>query len=102
MTRGGDGNRGSVSNGNMTINMVWRKRVKDTGVLGEVGDGAAVKDPLRGGRGSPCLRRCRQRNIEGGVTGVRKIRVGDNVAGVGRRCVTGGVASMEKSCVGVA
>jgi hypothetical protein len=49
MTRGGDRNRGSVSNSNMTINMVWRKRVKDTGVLGEVGGGAAVKDPLRGG-----------------------------------------------------
>jgi hypothetical protein len=44
MTRGGDGNRGAVSNGNMMINRVWRKRVKDTGVLG-----AAVEDPLRGG-----------------------------------------------------
>jgi hypothetical protein len=49
MTIGGDGNRGSVCNGNMTINRVWRKRVKDTGVLGEVGGGAAVEDPLRGG-----------------------------------------------------
>jgi hypothetical protein len=49
MTKGGDGNRGAVSNGNITINRVWRKRVKDTGVLGEVGGGAAVEDPLRGG-----------------------------------------------------
>jgi hypothetical protein len=49
MTIGGDGNGGAVSNGNMTINRVWRKRVKDTGVLGEVGGGAAVEDPLRGG-----------------------------------------------------
>jgi hypothetical protein len=49
MTRGGDGKRGAVSNGNMTINRVWRKRVKDTGVLGEVSGGAAVEDPLRGG-----------------------------------------------------
>jgi hypothetical protein len=32
----------------MTINRVWRKRVKDTGVLGEVGGGATVEDPLRG------------------------------------------------------
>jgi hypothetical protein len=31
------------------INKVWRKRVKDTGVLGEVGGRAAVEDPLRGG-----------------------------------------------------
>jgi hypothetical protein len=49
MTRGGDMNRGAISNGNMMINRVWRKRVKDTGVLGEVGGGAAVEDPLRGG-----------------------------------------------------
>jgi hypothetical protein len=49
MTGGGDGNRGAVSNGNMTINRVWRKRVKDTGVLGEVGGGAAIEDPLHGG-----------------------------------------------------
>jgi hypothetical protein len=33
----------------MTINKVWRKRVKDTGVFGEVGGGAAVEDPLCGG-----------------------------------------------------
>jgi hypothetical protein len=33
MTRGGDGNRGAVSNGNMTINRVWKKRVKDTASL---------------------------------------------------------------------
>jgi hypothetical protein len=51
MTRGGDGNGGAIFNGDMTINRVWRKRVKDTGVLGEVGRGAAVKDPLRGGGG---------------------------------------------------
>jgi hypothetical protein len=49
MIRGGDGNGGAVCNGNMTINRVWIKRVKDTGVLGEVGGGAAVEDPLRGG-----------------------------------------------------
>jgi hypothetical protein len=49
MTGGGDGNGGAVSNGNMTINRVWRKRVKDTSVLGEVGGGAAVEDPLHGG-----------------------------------------------------
>jgi hypothetical protein len=49
MTRGGDGNRGAVSNSNMMINRVWRKRVKDTGVLGEVGGGAAVEGPLYGG-----------------------------------------------------
>jgi hypothetical protein len=49
MIRGGDGNRGAVSNGNMMINRVWRKRVTDTSVLGEVGGGAAVEDPLHGG-----------------------------------------------------
>jgi hypothetical protein len=49
MTRGGDGNGRAVSNGNMTINRVWRKRVKDTGVLEELGSGATVEDPLRGG-----------------------------------------------------
>jgi hypothetical protein len=49
MTRGGDENRGDISNGNMTINRVWRNRVKDTGVLGEVGGGAAVEEPLCGG-----------------------------------------------------
>jgi hypothetical protein len=49
MTGAGDGDEGAVSNGNMMINRVWRKRVKDTGVLGEVGGGAAVEDPLRGG-----------------------------------------------------
>jgi hypothetical protein len=49
MTGGGDGNRGAVSNGNMTINRVWRKRVKDIDVFGEVGSGAAIEDPLRGG-----------------------------------------------------
>jgi hypothetical protein len=48
MTRGGDGNRGAISNGNMTINRLWRKRVKDTGILGEVGGGATVEDPLHG------------------------------------------------------
>jgi hypothetical protein len=48
MTGGGDGNGGAVSNGNMTINRVWRKRVKNIGVLGEVGGGATVKDPLHG------------------------------------------------------
>jgi hypothetical protein len=48
MTGGGDGNGGAISNSNMTINRVWRKRVKNIGVLGEVGGGAAVKDPLRG------------------------------------------------------
>jgi hypothetical protein len=53
MTRGGDGNRGAISNGDMTINRVWRKRVKDTGVLGEVDGGAAVEDPLRGGVREP-------------------------------------------------
>jgi hypothetical protein len=52
MTRGGDGNGGTVSNGNMTINRVWRKRVKDTGVLGEVGGGAVVEDPLCGDEGA--------------------------------------------------
>jgi hypothetical protein len=35
----------------MTINRVWRKRVKNTGVLGEVGGGAAIEDPLRGREG---------------------------------------------------
>jgi hypothetical protein len=49
MTGEGDGNGGAVSNDNMMINRVWRKRVKDTGVLGEVGGGAAVEDPLHGG-----------------------------------------------------
>jgi hypothetical protein len=49
MTGGGDGNGGAVSNGNMMINKVWRKRVKNTGVLGEVGGGATVEDPLHGG-----------------------------------------------------
>jgi hypothetical protein len=49
MTGAGDGDKGAISNGNMMINRVWRKRVKDTGILGEVGGGAAVKDPLRGG-----------------------------------------------------
>jgi hypothetical protein len=33
----------------MTINRVCRKRVKDTGVLGEVGGGAAIEDLLHGG-----------------------------------------------------
>jgi hypothetical protein len=49
MTGGGDGNGGSISNGNMTINRVWRKRVKDISILGEVGSGVAVEDRLRGG-----------------------------------------------------
>jgi hypothetical protein len=49
MTGAGDGDRGAVSNGNMTINRIWRKRVKDSGILGVVGDDAAVEDPLRGG-----------------------------------------------------
>jgi hypothetical protein len=53
MTRGGDGNGGAASNGNMTINRMWRKRVKDTGVRGDVGGGAAVDDPLRGGMREP-------------------------------------------------
>jgi hypothetical protein len=48
MTGEGDGNRGAISNGNITINRVWRKRVKDTCVLGEMGDGTAIEDPLRG------------------------------------------------------
>jgi hypothetical protein len=49
MTGGGERNGGAVSNGNITINRVWRKRVKNTGVLGKVGGGAVVEDPLRGG-----------------------------------------------------
>jgi hypothetical protein len=53
MTGGGDGNGGAVSNGNMTINRVWRKRVKNTGVLGEVGGGAAVEDPTPWGMREP-------------------------------------------------
>jgi hypothetical protein len=32
----------------MTMDRMWRKRVNDTGVLGEVSGGAAVKDPLLG------------------------------------------------------
>jgi hypothetical protein len=32
----------------MIVNRVWRKRVKDTGILGEVGGTAAVEDPLCG------------------------------------------------------
>jgi hypothetical protein len=42
MTGGGDGNGAAVSNGNMTINWAWRKKVKDTDVLGEVGVGDGV------------------------------------------------------------
>jgi hypothetical protein len=49
MTGGGHGNGGAVSNGIMMENRVWRKRVQDTGVFGEVGSGSAVEDPLRGG-----------------------------------------------------
>jgi hypothetical protein len=43
MTRGGDGNRGAISNSNMMINRVWKRRVKDTNILGEVGGGATVE-----------------------------------------------------------
>jgi hypothetical protein len=49
MTGGVDGNGGAISNGNMTINRMWRKRMKDTSVLGEVGGGASIDDPLHGG-----------------------------------------------------
>jgi hypothetical protein len=52
MTGEGDRNGGAVSSGDMTVNRVWRKRVKDTGVLGEVSGTAAAEDPLRGGRES--------------------------------------------------
>jgi hypothetical protein len=53
MTGGGDENRGTISNGDMTINRVWRKRVKNISVLGEVGGGSAIKDPLSGGVRKP-------------------------------------------------
>jgi hypothetical protein len=43
MAEGGDRNRGAIFNGDMTTNRMWTKRVKDTGILGEVGDVAAVK-----------------------------------------------------------
>jgi hypothetical protein len=33
----------------MTVNRLWRKRVKNTGVHGEVGGSATVEDSLRGG-----------------------------------------------------
>jgi hypothetical protein len=45
----GDGNERTVSNRDMTINRVWRKRGKDTDVIGEVSGSTAVHDPLRGG-----------------------------------------------------
>jgi hypothetical protein len=53
MTGGGERKGGAVCNGDMTVNRVSRKRVKDTDVLGEVGGGAAVKDPLCGGMREP-------------------------------------------------
>jgi hypothetical protein len=48
MSEGGDGNGGFVSNNDMTMNRMWRERVKDIGVLGEVDDGATIEDPLHG------------------------------------------------------
>jgi hypothetical protein len=48
MAGGGDGNGGAVSNSDLIMNRMWRKRVKDTGILGEVGGGPAIEDPLRG------------------------------------------------------
>jgi hypothetical protein len=49
MSKRRDGGRGTVSNGDMTVNMMWRERErgKDTGVIDEVRSGTAVKDVLR-------------------------------------------------------
>jgi hypothetical protein len=58
MTRGSDGNGGAVFNSDMTVNRVWIKRVKDTDILGEVGDSAAIKDPLCGWGGGEGVHVC--------------------------------------------
>jgi hypothetical protein len=48
-----DGDRGAVSNGDMTVNGMWRERErerergKDTGIVDEVSGGTAVEDVLR-------------------------------------------------------
>jgi hypothetical protein len=75
-----NGDRGAVSNGDMTINRVWRERGKDTGVVDEVSGGTAVEDVLQQRRlqrhvvkvlserrGVPRLRRGRGRGVGDGV-----------------------------------
>jgi hypothetical protein len=42
-----DGDRGAVSNSDMTVNGMWRERGKDTGVIEEVSGGTTVEDVLR-------------------------------------------------------
>jgi hypothetical protein len=42
-----DGDRGAVSNGDMTVNRMWRERGKDIGVVDEVSGRTAIEDVLR-------------------------------------------------------
>jgi hypothetical protein len=42
-----DEDRGVVSNGDMTVNRVWRERGKDTGIVDKVSGGTVVEDILR-------------------------------------------------------
>jgi hypothetical protein len=73
--------------------------VKDTGILGEVAVASLSKTHSVGDEGAHVCADAGG-NIEGGVTGVRKIRVGGDVAGVGRRRVAGGVAGVVKNRIG--
>jgi hypothetical protein len=42
-----DGDRGAISNGDMTVNGMWRERGKDTGVIDEVSGDTTIEDVLQ-------------------------------------------------------
>jgi hypothetical protein len=47
MSGRGDGDRGAISNGDMTVNRVWGERGKDTGIVDKVSSGTAIEDVPR-------------------------------------------------------
>jgi hypothetical protein len=100
-----DGDRGTISNSDMTVNRVWSEIGKDTGVVDEVSGGTTVKDILR--------RRGLQRQVgevlteRGGVPSLRRGRgrgVGDGAGkgGAVRGAVRGTVGGAMMSAVGAA
>jgi hypothetical protein len=109
-----DGDRGAISNGDMTVNRVWRERGKDISIVDEVSGGTAVEDVLRWRRlqhqvvevlserrGVPRLRRGRGRGVgdSAGEGGVVRGAIGGVVGGAVRSAVGGAMPDTRRGIV---